>query len=171
MKKFASQNSKNLLVQAALLAGLASSALFVQGCASPSNRITRTQSGYPEITINSVDVRAIRSNLVARNAAGGWTIETETENMLLMTRVSNPLETSSVIAQAMLGNSRSTTPKAEARYIITLSKNQTLVVVQPSISTQMAGGQINRMDLKDNNDVFNNFQNQLARVKTEIEAN
>lgn len=138
-------------------------------CGTAPERIAATTSSYPEIEIKTVDKDAIRSNLIRRNLDTGWSLEQETPSMLLFTKVDSSGSVGSAVTQALIGNRYSTPPKYELKYTLASYKDFTKVITHLSVSTQMAMGQINRMELNGNTD-FNNLQMQLNRVKGEIES-
>jgi hypothetical protein len=144
-------------------------ATFVCACATPTPRIKETKSGWPETEINTANKRYIVSNIIRRNVETGWTLEQESDSTLLFTKVNDSGSMNAVLVQAMIGNAYSTPPKAEARYIVMEHAGVTKVIVNVGISTQMSGGQINRMNMDNANGVLNMFQAQLDRVKAEVE--
>lgn len=75
-----------------------------------------------------------------------------------------------VMTQIVMGNSSSTLPKYEARYIVSNYAGKVKIIVNVAVSTQMAFGQTNRVFLKDNSNWFNAFQDQLRKVKSEVEG-
>lgn len=90
--------------------------------------------------------------------------------MLFFTQRDNSGSLQSAVTQVLIGNSYSTPPNYEARYIFAEVGTSTKLLVNVQVSTQMAGGQVNRMPLSDNSTTFNQFQAQLERVKAEIEG-
>lgn len=143
--------------------------MAITGCASAPQKTTQTASGHPEIIIAAKDPKIIRTNLISRNATTGWILEQESENTLLFTKTDTSGSLESATTQILLGNAYSTPPKYEARYTLIPLPNGTRVIVNVSVSTQMPGGQINRMELSNAAATFNPFQAQLARVKDEVE--
>lgn len=142
---------------------------LVLGCAS-SQRIAETQSGLPEIDIATTDKPLVKELIVSRNASKGWLLESESGSSLLFSVTDTSGSFSAALTQVLIGNSYSTPPKYEANYIITTIGNRTKVIVNLSVSTQMAFGQIKKYPLNNNNDVFNAVQGQLIKIKQEIES-
>lgn len=140
--------------------------LLLTACAAPPARIAETESGWPEITIATQDRSGLRANLIARNLATGWTLESESESMLLFTKIDT--STGGAVMQALIGNAYSTPPKYEARYVMVPTAGGLKLVVNVAVSTQMPGGQVNRQPL-DGAPTFNSFQAQLQRLKAEFE--
>lgn len=145
-------------------------ALTLVGCAAQPEKIVTTASGWPEVEITTSNKQAVKENLIQRNSANGWNLEQESDSSLLFTRVDDSGSFNSALTQAMIGNSYSTQPKYEARYIISNNSGKVKVVVNVAVSTQMAFGQVNRVFLNKNNATFNAYQTQLYKVKSEIEG-
>ncbi len=141
----------------------------LSGCANDPPRIAQTVSGWPEIEINTMYKSAVANAIVLRNSELGWTLEQETPSTIFFTRIDDSGSMGAAVTQALIGNAYSTPPKYEARYILSRKPSSIKVVVNVSISTQMVGGQVNRLIMDKNNQVFNAFQNQLIRVKAQIE--
>lgn len=144
--------------------------ILIAGCASAPPKIKETSSGHPEIVISVKDLKPIRSNLIERNASTGWTLEQETESTLFFTKTDTSGSLQSAVTQALLGNAYSTPPKYEARYTFIPMPNSTKIIVNVFVSTQMPGGQVNRIGLSDASPTFNPFQTQLEKVKSEVET-
>jgi hypothetical protein len=145
-------------------------AFTIAGCASAPPKSAQTASGHPEVIVNTKDTKAVRSNLIARNASTGWVLEQESDNTILFTRTDSSGSLQSATTQVLLGNAHSTPPKYEVRYTIFAVPEGTRVVAIVAVSTQMPGGQVNRMGLSDAAGTFNQFQAQLEKVKIEVEA-
>lgn len=144
--------------------------ILFAGCATAPPKSAETPSGHPEITIASTDMQRIRGNLISRNATTGWILEQETQSILLFTRTDSSGSAQSAATQVLLGNAYSTPPKYEARYTLIPVATGTRVIVNASVSTQMPGGQVNRLSLSHASATFNPFQAQLERVKSEVES-
>jgi hypothetical protein len=149
---------------------IASLSFALVACASVPTKSVQTASGHPEITIKTKDTKAIKSNLLSSNASSGWVLEQESDSTMFFTRVDASGSVQSATTQVLLGNAHSTPPKYEARYTIFPVAEGIRVIANVSVSTQMPGGQINRMGLSDAGATFNNFQAQLERVKAEVES-
>lgn len=143
--------------------------LLLAGCASQPAKIKETRSGWPEVEISTSDKTKVKQNIISRNAQTGWALEQETDSSLLFTKIDDTGSMGAIMTQAIIGNAYSTPPVYEARYIISQANEQVSIVVNISVSTQMAMGQTNRILLNKNNAVFNAFQQQLERVKSETE--
>ena len=99
-------------------------------CAGPE-RIAITRSGRPEIMIRARP-EAVMSALVVRAAERGWAIEEQSLNTLTISHEMSGM--SSVFMQMAIGNSYSTTPRGEIRYIVTPAAEGTRVIAQLSAS-------------------------------------
>lgn len=142
---------------------------MVTACATQPQKITQTSSGWPEIEVFTKDKNAVRENIITRNSETGWNLEQDTPNTLMFTRVDTSGSLGSALTQSLIGNAYSTPPKYEAKYIISSKGNATKIIVNVSISSEMRTGQTNRIFLNNNREVFNIFQKQLQKVKSEIE--
>ena len=149
---------RKILISALLVAAAA--------CATPE-RIARTLSGRPEVTIRARP-EAVMSALVVRAAERGLAIEEQGANTLTLSREMRGM--GAVWMQMAIGNSYSTTPRAEIRYIVTPVVGGTRVIAQLSASTQMAFGQVRRKDMSGNNAWFNDVQRALEEVKAQVEG-
>jgi hypothetical protein len=145
-------------------------AISIAGCASAPERIADTPSGWPQVTISSDDTQYIQSWIINRMTNKGWSLDSQSNNGLKFTKTADTSSVKTVLLQAMIGNSYSTTPKLETNYSIASLGDSTNVVAQAFVSTQMAMGQVNRIDFKNNNAVFNDIQRQLNKLKSEVEA-
>lgn len=151
----------------ALLLGVCA---LASACGTPPPKIAQTVSGLPEITIATDDRSKVKQNLIARNLETGWALEQESENTLMFSKLDTSGSASSLFTQALIGNSSSTPLKYEARYTFAQTGAGLKIAATVFASTQMPGGQVNRLPLHDGAVTFNAFQAQLQRVKGEIEA-
>ncbi|MDY7117148.1 hypothetical protein RAN53_12405 [Halomonas sp. SSL-5] len=126
------------------------------GCASgpPVNKATR--SGYAEAMIPHLNGEEIRDKIVSRCLDRGFSIETSTETQVVCRQRIDGA--AGIMTWAMIGNSYSTQPDVVLRFTIANSEGAYRVVAQPHAETQMAMGQMRRMDLKENNQLRNNIQ-------------
>ncbi len=140
--------------------------LVFSGCGP--QRIAKTVSGRPEVTIHSENTDLVKSAVINEMQILGFLLSDDSKYRLVFTKQMEGGQ--AMMAQLALGNSYSTTPVAEVSYNITKIKSQIKVVGFSSMSTQMAFGQVNRYDMENNNVWFNNIQSLLQKVKTEIEG-
>jgi len=150
------------------LPSLAIGILMLGGsCATPPARIAETPSGRPEVTISAVDLDKVGNEIVNEMQNVGYLLEDQSSNVLFFTREMEGGQ--AVAAQLLIGNSYSTTPKAEVRFTLSKGASVVRVVAHASMSTQMAFGQTNRQDMKGNNYWFNDIQGLLMRIKSRLE--
>ncbi|AXY41615.1 hypothetical protein D1793_05065 [Halomonas sp. JS92-SW72] len=98
----------------------------------------------------------IRDRIVSRCLDRGFSIDTSTETQVVCRQRIDGA--AGIMTWAMIGNSYSTQPDAVLRFTIANSEGAYRVVAQPHAETQMAMGQMQRMDLKANNELRNNIQ-------------
>ncbi len=140
---------------------IVAAATLITACATVE-RVADTPSGLPETTISGATVDQVMGVLINDMQDRGLVMQSQSRNSVVFTRVMEG--SSGWMAQALLGNSYSTTPEAEFRYILTNVSGGVRVVAHMSISTQMAFGQVQRQSMNHNNQWFNDiygFLNQL----------
>ena len=147
-----------------IIAALVVLTASLAGCAAPPV----TSADPPSVVIGSTDKAGIKANLIARNTATGWTLMQESESLLVFTKPETDT-TSSAVTQVLLGNRHSTKPVYEARYTLVQVPAGVLVVATVDVSTQLPGGQVQRMTMLDHQPTRQGFVAQLGRVRGEIE--
>jgi hypothetical protein len=148
-----------------IMVALTSFILF-SGCAM-EQRIAQTPSGRPEVVIDSNDMDLVKSSIINEMQTANYQLQNDSQYRLAFTK---QLEGGQgFMAQLLLGNSYSTPPIAEVSFNLSKQASKIKVMEFSSISTQMAFGQVNRGDMKDNNAWFNGFYLLLQRVKTTAE--
>ncbi len=135
--------------------------LLVNACAT-HERIATTRSGRPEATIAASKDETVSSLIIAMQR-GGFMLAEQTDNSVLFTKPMSGL--TGAFAQVLIGNSYSTTPQIEVRYVLSEIGESIRAVAFLAMSTQMAFGQINRQDMRDNNAWFNDVQGVLNQVR------
>lgn len=140
--------------------------LFLAACNTPE-RIAYTPSGRPEIMINSTDFDLVKSTIINEMQMQDFLLSDDSKYRLVFTKQMKGGD--AALAQLAIGNSYSTTPVAEFSFNISQVGDQIKVIGFSSVSTQMAFGQVNRMDMKNNNAWFNDIQNLLQQVKYSVE--
>lgn len=139
--------------------------LVLGGCVAPVPKMVETASGKPEIVINS-DLASIKSAIINELVNHNYTVEEDTDYML---RMSRPLDASeNLIAAMTVGNSYSVNKRLAVYQFIKLPEGYR-VLVSPSMTSQMPGGQVNTVEISDNGDVFNTFQRGLIQIKATLE--
>jgi hypothetical protein len=144
-------------------------AALLSACASQPAKISQTSSGWPEIEISTTDKRAVKDYILLKNSEAGWNIEQESDSILTVSKIDSSGSFNAAFTQVALGNAYSTPPKYEVKYFINQLPGRVKVVSNIAVSTQMPGGQVNRVFLNDNNAVYNAYQEQLVRFKRGIE--
>lgn len=127
-------------------------AAFIVGCASQPPKIAKTLSGMPEMLIATTDRQAVRQNIIGRNVADGWTLEQETDSLLLFKR---PFDEKTAIFGAALIGAQAMVRGKTIRYTIVQTQGGTKVLVAP----------FNEYDSAE----FNALYTQLQAVKRDIE--
>lgn len=138
------------------------------GCAVPPARIAQTLSRRPEVIIEADDVDLVKSEVINEMQMRGFFLQDDSKYRLVFTKELEGGQ--AILTQLVIGNSYSTTPVAQCAFNLSATGNGIKVVEFSSISTQMAMGQIQRMDMRDNNAWFNDFHTVLLRVKQRIEG-
>ena len=144
---------------------------LLTACASQPAKISQTVSGWPEIEISTADKKSVKDYILLKNSEAGWNLEQESDSMLSFSKLDTSGSFNAALTQTALGNSYSTPPKYEVKYIISQLPGRVKIVSNIAVSTQMPGGQVNRMFLNENNTVFNAYQEQLNRFKRGLEGN
>lgn len=137
---------------------------FSVGCTT-IEKSTFTPSGRPEVVIATNDVGRIKSLLIGDLLNHGYTIESDTQYALTLTRPTKGME--SVAASMVAGNSYSVNTRY-ATYNFVHLDNGIRVIASMGWRAQMPGGQVNNQPLNDGN-VYNTFQTQLFEIKAMIE--
>ena len=143
-------------------------AVLLSACASQPPKSLQTVSGWPEIEIGR-DKKAVKDYFLLDSVNNGMNVDQETESSLVMSLIDTSGSVNAAFTQVMLGNAYSTPPKTEISFYFSQLPGRTKVTVNAAVSTQMPGGQINRVFLKDNNAVFNSWQGALGRAKAALE--
>jgi hypothetical protein len=143
--------------------------VLLSACAAQPAKITQTLSGWPEIEISATDRKSVKDYILLKNSEAGWNLEQESDSMLAFSKIDSSGSFNAALTQVALGNAYSTPPKYEVKYFINQLPGRVKIVSNIAVSTQMPGGQINRMFLNENNAVYNAYQDQLTRFKQGIE--
>lgn len=139
--------------------------IFLVGCgATQPARIAQTPSSKPEVTINA-PVQAIQDSLINEALNYNYTLETQTNSMLMLRR---PLEGNEAFQGLLVGNSYSNNTRV-LRYTFANTSSGVRVVMSQSLEAMMIGGQVNSVPIT-NNEVFNSNYQFLQNIKRELEA-
>lgn len=118
--------------------------LSIAACATGAP--VNTPSGWPEAMFDTNDRSEVLDVIANGCADRGYMVTTQTSSHVMCERTMDGLE--GVFAQALIGNSYSTTPQMKVRFSTLPTGDQIRVQAQPWIETQMAFGQINREDMR-----------------------
>ncbi|MEO0830009.1 MAG: hypothetical protein AAFY03_06070 [Pseudomonadota bacterium] len=118
--------------------------LSIAACATGAP--VNTPSGWPEAMFDTSDRSQVLDAIANGCADRGYMVTTQTSSHVMCERTMDGLE--GVFAQALIGNSYSTTPQMKVRFSTLPTGDQIRVQAQPWIETQMAFGQINREDMR-----------------------
>ncbi|MFU8924915.1 hypothetical protein [Acinetobacter puyangensis] len=143
--------------------GLMIGVLLLAGCAQvPLNK--QTTSGYAEATFQGVSLEDARNRLVLGCNRTGLNIRETSSNKVVCSKTMEGM--SAVFTQAAIGNKYSTTPEELLVFQLAKIDNNVHVSARNYTETQMALGQINRVEIK-NNKSINNMQILLDNVANE----
>lgn len=119
-------------------------ALLLTACATgtPIN----TPSGWPEALFDTSDKTQVLDRIANGCADKGLYVTGQSGTNVMCERTMDDL--GGVFAQALLGNSYSTTPQMKVRFSAFQTGDKVRVQAHPWIETQMALGQTNRADIK-----------------------
>ncbi|MBT3923094.1 MAG: hypothetical protein HOF21_11025 [Nitrospina sp.] len=144
--------------------------VVIFGCASQPNRITKTESGQPEITIETNNMDVIRSLLISNMGEEEWdySLINNSEYSLTFARQVKEGEEADK-AQEMVGTLYGTIP--ERIVVINMMRMQGAVkmIAYPSLMSENGFGKTKQVNLDNNIEVFNALQELLISTKTEIE--
>lgn len=144
---------------------IASLMLLLAGCAT--QKISQTATGRPEVSIYTSDIDAVKSELMMNFGQHGFMLEQDSQYSMFFTKQMEGSQ--AMFAQMLIGNSYSTTPKAEIRINISQMKQRIDLVAFLSMSTQMAFGQVNRQDMGGNGAWFNDIQSVFNNIKSKFQ--
>ncbi len=133
------------------------------GCAGNQTPLNYTSpSGSPTITVSDKSQDEVKSSIITECLNEGWQIKDQGSVLICW----NEMEVmKAAFAQALIGNSYSTTPTINREMVITKSGNDVTVVgAQVWMETQMAFGQLQKQNIV-SNESKNDFYNFLMRVK------
>lgn len=136
------------------------------GCVTVE-RSAYTPSGKPEVTIKNTTLDRVSSEIVNEMSARGFSLVQQSTNSMMFNKQMTGGQ--AIGAQLLIGNSYSTTPESEVRFMLSNSGNSVNVIADMSMSTQMAFGQVNRQPMNNNNAWFNEVHALLDKVRRNIE--
>tara|TARA_R110002110_G_scaffold410574_1_gene634189 strand:+ start:72 stop:569 length:498 start_codon:yes stop_codon:yes gene_type:complete len=123
-----------------------------------------TPSGLPEALFDTDNKPEVLDRIASGCADRGLYVTSQTGTHVMCERTMDDL--GGVFAQALLGNSYSTTPQMRVRFSAFQAGNQVRVQAHPWVETQMALGQIQRADIRTGKTAsdIQTFLNDLART-------
>lgn len=127
---------------------LAACVLALTACATQPPLVKATASGYPEGTFSNTSLDDARSKIIGACSAKGVLVQEANGNQVICGKTMDGQE--GVLAQVLIGNSSSTTPERKIRFILYPVGKDVRVTAQQWIETQMARGQIEKMELNQN---------------------
>lgn len=122
----------------------ATTTLFLAACATGTP--IDTPSGWPEALFNTDSKPEVLDRIASGCADRGLYVTSQTSSHVMCERTMDDL--GGVFAQALLGNSYSTTPQMRVRFSAFQTGDKVRVQAHPWIETQMTFGQIQRSDLR-----------------------
>lgn len=137
-------------------------AAALTACAPQQPLVRATASGYPEATIPGRTVDEIRSAIMEACASRGALVQESSGNIVVCGKTMSGGE--AIMARMVIGNSYSTEPERKVRFTVFQVGGNVRVTAQQWIETQMAFGQVKRMELNGNNQ-RNDIQAMLTRLE------
>lgn len=139
--------------------------VLLGGCANNTPRIAHTASGNPEVFIPKTTVEEVRSALIDRTMAAGFSLDSDSGSRLVVSKQMDGMRES--LMRVAIGNSSSTPVRSETAFAIVSVNDGVKVYASNSAWTQMPFGKINRVPLNSNED-FNITQSSLLRLKASL---
>lgn len=142
------------------LVGATALALVACAAGTPIN----TPSGWPEALFDTTDKMLVLDRIASGCADRGLYVTNQTSAHVMCERTMDDL--GGVFAQALLGNSYSTTPQMKVRFSAFQTGEKVRVQAHPWIETQMALGQVQRADIRSGKTAsgIQTFLNNLSRT-------
>jgi len=130
-------------------------------CTPQQALIKQTASGYPEGVFPDSTIEVVRSKIFEGCSSRGIPIQDTSGNQVVCGKTMEGGE--AIMAQMLIGNSYSTTPELKVRFIIYQLDSNVKVTAQQWIESQMAYGQVRRIELNANHHK-NDLQNFLSTM-------
>jgi hypothetical protein len=140
------------------------------GCTSQPKTIIETESGRPEIIINTGNMGVVKTLLISKMGEEEWNyfLINDSAHSLTFSRQVKAEEEIDV-AQLMVGTRYGTKPERIVIYNMVEIEGTIRVVAFPSLSSQNGFGKTTNVNLENNIAVFYALQELLISVKTKIE--
>ena len=136
-------------------------ACSLSACVAEQPRLTETPSGRPEVEFNTSSISNVSSRITNLCGQQGLLIQEVTAQSV--TCGGEMQGGQAALASLAIGNSYSTTPRQLMRFTMYQSSGKVRVQAYQWIETQMAFGQINRLELNSNNQ-FNDTMRALQSI-------
>lgn len=146
--------------------GLLVGVLVVAGCAQTPLK-KQTSSGFAEATFHNVAINDVKNRLVLGCNRAGMSIREASSNKVVCSKTMEGM--GAIMTQVAIGNQYSTTPDEIMVFQLAQIDSDTHVGVRNYRETQMAFGQMSRVELK-NNKTTNAMQELLDKVATEFNS-
>ena len=139
---------------------------YLSGCAqAPLNK--ETNSGYAEGLFEGAQLSDIKNRFVFACNQKGYSIKEANDNKVVCSRTMDGM--SAVATQLAIGNSYSTTPEEILVFQLARLNNNVHASVRNYRETQMAFGQMSRVEIK-NNKTTNIMQSSMDRIVSEYNS-
>lgn len=125
----------------ALMLGL----MALTGCVEQEDYMARTPSGRPEVAFATKSPAKVAEKITARCAAKGLLVRKTSPNEVICGGTMSGGD--AMLAQLAIGNSYSTQPEQYIRFTIFPVRGRVRVQTYQWIETQMAFGQVNKLEL------------------------
>lgn len=135
--------------------------LGIVGCAAQEPLIKQTASGHPEATFINLPMEEVQSRMIRLCSSSGLMVKEVTPNQVVCGKTMTGGQ--AFLAQALMGNSYSTTPEQNMRLVMYQVGSNVNVTGYQWIETQMAFGQMRRENLDTPNHV-NGLQRMLFQM-------
>jgi len=141
------------------------STVLLSGCVTAPKKITHTESGKPEVIINTDSVDNIKTALISKMLKSNYQLIRDTQYIMEFKRPANFNE--NLNASLSIGNAYSSNYRVT---IFTFIKTKVgiRVISSASLQAQLPGGQVNSMPLNSGN-VYNIYQRMLFDLKSKLE--
>ena len=146
------------------LATLVIAVSILGGCVKQQALIKPTSSGYPEGVFRNASLEKAKGKILDGCVRHGLMVSEATSNQVVCEKTMTGGD--AVLAQMLVGNSYSTTPVRKLRFIMYKLNQDVKVTAQEWFQSQMVFGQVNKQELKSNNQ-RNDIQNFLFSLGAE----
>lgn len=131
------------------------------GCVEQEAYLTRTPSGRPEAEFVTRNPAVVSERLTTLCASRGYLVQQSSPSQVVCGGQMQGGD--ALLAQLAIGNSYSTTPEQYVRFAILPYGGKVRVQAYQWVETQMAFGQVNKVELNSGNQ-FNSIMRALASI-------